>query len=130
MTARAFDSASTFAVLGPDQGVSLVDVTPGVFEELNRRFNGFHGHVLVSQFSFERDWAVWEKHPAGDEIVCLLSGRVTFELERAGGNERVELTEPGTYVVVPRDTWHTAHTSTPTRMLFITPGEGTQNRPA
>lgn len=130
MTARPLDSASTFAVLGPDQGVSLVDVTPGVFEELNRRFNGFRGHVLVSQFSFEGDWPVWEKHPAGDEIVCLLAGRVTFELEREGGNETVALSEPGTYVVVPKDTWHTARTSTPTRMLFITPGEGTQNRPA
>jgi quercetin dioxygenase-like cupin family protein len=65
-------------------------------------------------------------HPAGDEIVCLLSGRVTFEFE--GRGHVAELSVPGTYVIVPRGTWHTAHTRVPTKMLFITPGEGTQNK--
>jgi hypothetical protein len=31
-------------------------------------------------------------------------------------------------VVVPRNTWHTARVSGTTRMLFITPGEGTEIR--
>jgi quercetin dioxygenase-like cupin family protein len=69
-------------------------------------------------------------HPNGDEIVCLLEGRVTFVLERHGREERLELAEPGAYVLVPRGTWHTAKTSTRCRMLFITAGEGTQHRPA
>jgi mannose-6-phosphate isomerase-like protein (cupin superfamily) len=65
-------------------------------------------------------------HPAGDEIVCLLSGRASFEFE--GRGHVAELSEPGSYVIVPKGTWHTAHTTVPTRMLFITPGEGTQNK--
>lgn len=40
------------------------------------------------------------------------------------------LSEPGTYVLIPRGTWHTATTSEPTRMLFLTDGEGTDHRPA
>lgn len=33
-----------------------------------------------------------------------------------------------TFVVVPRGTWHTAKVHAATTMLFITPGEGTENR--
>jgi mannose-6-phosphate isomerase-like protein (cupin superfamily) len=119
---------STFAVLQPDQSVTLVDVTPGVFEELERRFGGFRGCVLISSFSFESNWATWERHPSGDEIVCLLSGEARLVLERAGGEEVVHLRHAGEYVVVPKGTWHTARTAVPTKMLFITPGEGTENR--
>ena len=119
------DLASTFAVLQPDQSVELVKVTPTVYEELDRRFDHFKGRVLVSLFAFDTDWPSWERHPAGDEIVCLLSGEATFELE---GRASVHLHAPGTYAVVPKGVWHTAHTKVPTRMLFITPGEGTEHR--
>ncbi len=33
-----------------------------------------------------------------------------------------------TFVVVPKNTWHTAKVHAPTMMLFVTPGEGTENR--
>jgi mannose-6-phosphate isomerase-like protein (cupin superfamily) len=127
---REVDLARTFVVLQPDHSTALVDVTPTVFEELDRRFGGFAGRVLVSTFAFETDWPSWERHPAGDEIVCLLSGDVRMVLDRGGKEAVVRLTRPGTCVVVPKGTWHTARTSVPTRMLFITPGEGTGNRPA
>jgi oxalate decarboxylase/phosphoglucose isomerase-like protein (cupin superfamily) len=71
---------------------------------------------------------MWEMHPNGDEVVCLLSGSATFLLEKAGGTEEIALNKSGTYVLVPRGTWHTANTQAPCRMLFITPGEGTQHR--
>lgn len=122
------DLAKTFAVLQPDQSVALVDVTPTVYEELDRRFDNFKGRVLVSTFSFDKDWPTWERHPAGDEIVCLLYGDVTLVLEAQGGPQLVHLKDSGTYAVVPKGTWHTARTRIPTRMLFITPGEGTENR--
>jgi hypothetical protein len=64
--------------------------------------------------------------------VCLLSGRTTLVLfvdgDLAGREKLVELSEPGAYVVIPKGTWHTARTSVNCTMLFITPGEGTQNR--
>ena len=118
--------ASTFAVLRPDLGVTPVPVTPTVFEELDRQFASFKGHVLVSIFEFDKDWPTWERHPAGDEIVCLLSGRATFLLE---DGRRIELGEPGGFVIVPKGMWHTAKTTVPTKMVFVTPGEGTENKP-
>ena len=39
----------------------------------------------------------------------------------------VSINEPGSYVIVPRGTWHTARPHEPTDMLFFTPGEGTLN---
>jgi len=119
---------STFAVLGPDLRVTPVPVTPGVYEELDARFDGFKSHVLVSLFAFDADWPTWEIHPAGDEIVVLLSGRATLHLKTVEGERQAALSEPGSYVVVPRNTWHTAKIAEQTRMLFITPGEGTENR--
>jgi mannose-6-phosphate isomerase-like protein (cupin superfamily) len=123
------DLGETFAVLQPDQSMALIDVTPTVFEELDRRFDGFKGRVLISSFSFDSDWPTWEMHPVGDELVCLLSGDVTMVLARGGAEERIHLRDPGSYVVVPKGTWHTARTSVPTKMLFVTPGQGTENKP-
>ncbi|HET7671381.1 MAG TPA: cupin domain-containing protein [Burkholderiales bacterium] len=117
---------STFVVVQPDQSAVPVAVTPTIYEELDRRFGGFKGRTLVSCYRFDSDWESWEMHPAGDEIVCLLSGRASFEFE--GRGVVAELAEPGSFVIVPRGTWHTAHTSVPTTMLFVTPGEGTQHK--
>ena len=125
---RRLDLASTFAVLGPDLRATLVDVTPTIYEELDERFDQFKGRLLISCFGFESDWPTWERHPAGDEIVCLLSGEVTMVLDRDGVEDVTHLSDPGSYVVVPKGTWHAARTSVATKMLFITPGEGTENK--
>jgi quercetin dioxygenase-like cupin family protein len=119
--------ASTFVVLHPNQSATPVEVTPTVYEELDRRFDGFKGRLLVSCYSFDADWPVWERHPAGDEIVCLLSGRARLVLE--GATAPVELRDPGAFIIVPKGIWHTAQTSVPTKMLFVTPGAGTENKP-
>jgi len=120
---------STFVVVEPDHAAIPVAVTPTIFEELDRRFDHFKGRLLVSSFSFESDWGTWEIHPAGDEIVCLLAGDVLMVLDRNGVEETVHLRDPGSFVIVPKGTWHTARTSVATKMLFVTPGEGTQNKP-
>jgi oxalate decarboxylase/phosphoglucose isomerase-like protein (cupin superfamily) len=71
-----------------------------------------------------------ERHPAGEELVMLLSGAATLVLEDESGQEQsVHLSDPGSYVLVPRNVWHTARTSVPTTMLFLTPGAGTEHRP-
>jgi len=123
------DLASTFVVLQPDQRAVPVENSPGVFEELDRRFAGFKGHVLVATFAFDSDWPTWERHPAGDELVCLLSGDVRMVLDHDGAEQVVHLRNAGEYVLVPRGAWHTARTAVATNMLFVTPGEGTENKP-
>src|SRR5262249_8459896 len=124
----SLDLATTFVVVEPDHSAVPVAVTPTIFEELDKRFDGFKGRLLVCSFSFDSDWSSWEVHPAGEEIVCLLSGDATMVLARNGVEVTVQLGHPGSYVIVPRGTWHTARTSVPTKMLFVTPGEGTQNK--
>jgi hypothetical protein len=49
-------------------------------------------------------------------------------LDRDGMEEVTHLRDSGSYVVIPKGTWHTARTSVATKMLFITPGEGTENK--
>ncbi len=128
MKASAYDLQSTFAVLGPGCIAVPVEVTPTIYEDLDRRFDNFRDHRLVSIYTFDSDWPTWEMHPAGDEVVCLLEGEAGMVFDRGGTEETVTLTKPGSYVIVPKGTWHTARVSRSARMLFITPGEGTQNR--
>lgn len=100
------------------------------FAQLDQDFSDFKGHTLVMTFEFSQDWPTWEMHPHGDELVYLLEGDTDFVLHTDKGPKTVRVSEPGTYVVVPKGTWHTARPHAPTRMLFVTPGEGTQNEAA
>lgn len=128
MTIEAADILHTFVVIDPAQHATGVAVTPTVFADLDKNFNGFKGHELISAYTFDADWTSWERHPAGDEIVMLLAGQATFFVDIDGQHHSVVLEKPGTYVIVPQGLWHTAKTQVQTKMLFITPGEGTENR--
>ena len=46
-----------------------------------------------------------------------------------GREKIVHLSRAAEFVLAPRNVWHTARTSIPTTMLFITPGEGTEHLP-
>lgn len=122
--ARLFDH---FVVLKPDLLLDQLQVSSDIYQRLDEQYEQFRSHTLISAHQFTEDWSTWEKHPAGDEMVVLLTGHAELILRKASGDESVELKEPGSFVLVPRDTWHTARVSEPTSMLFITPGEGTEN---
>ena len=97
------------------------DLDDGAHPELE------HGRLL-SAFTFSEPWPSWECHPAGDELVMLLSGRAEVLLEEAGTVRTLSLEAPGDYVLVPTGAWHTARTRVATTMLFLTPGAGTEHR--
>ena len=126
---KPHDIASEFVVLSPQKDATPVALTPDLYQRLDIEFNDFKGHELISCYEFTGNWPTWEMHPKGDEIVVLLSGSAAFLLDIDGKQERVEMSKAGEYVVVPKGTWHTAHVSERARLLFITPGEGTENRP-
>ncbi len=119
---------STFVITDPRQNAAALDVGENFWSDLNEKYGDFAGHSLISCFSFEEPWPTWEVHPAGDEFVCLLEGDVQMTLAMPGGDETLRLSEPGSFVIVPRGVWHTAAPSAPSRMLFVTPGQGTENR--
>lgn len=84
---------------------------------------------LMSAFSFSADWPSWERHPAGEELVMLLAGSTVLVLEETIGERELLLNTVGSYVLVPQGVWHTARTTQPTTLLFLTPGAGTEHRP-
>ncbi len=118
----------TFVVVGPDHSAVPVDVTPTLYEDLDRHFDGFKGRFLVATYRFDANWPTWEIHPEGDEIVVLLSGAADMVLDEKGTHRVTALSKPGEFVIVPKGTWHTARIAVPTSMLFVTPGEGTENK--
>lgn len=80
---------------------------------------------------FEEDtgsWTNWERHPAGDELVVCLSGRMTVIREVDGSPDPVEL-GPNEAMINPAGVWHTADVHEPVRFLTVTPGLGTEHRP-
>jgi hypothetical protein len=84
---------------------------------------------LVSLFRFTEDWAGWEMHPNGAEVVVCLEGEMELIQETADGSQvRTRLT-PGEYAINPPGTWHTADIAGEAAGLFVTAGVGTQNRP-
>jgi quercetin dioxygenase-like cupin family protein len=83
---------------------------------------------LVMVFEGSGSWDVWERHPAGDEVVICLSGRMTVIQEIDGRNEAIGL-GPYEAIVNPPGVWHTADVDEPVRFLTITPGQGTAHRP-
>jgi len=83
---------------------------------------------LVSLFRFEESWTSWEMHPSGDEVVCVMSGRMTLHQQLPDGTEQSYELGPGEYAINPRGAWHTADALAPVVALFITAGDGTTHR--
>lgn len=126
---QPFDLATQFIVIDPDLACTQVAVGPSLYEDLDRDFAGFRQALLVSEYTFEQDWPSWEMHPAGDEVLYLIAGRATILLYCDGVESQLELDQPGRSVIIPKGHWHTARVAQTTTLVFITPGEGTQNGP-
>lgn len=117
-----------FVVISPEKKVSIETHDETLYPRLDKTYNGFVGHELISCFEFDSDWTSWEVHPHGDEIVMLMSGRITLVLQLESGESSLELSGQGQYAIVPQGVWHTAKISVASKVLFITPGQGTQHK--
>jgi quercetin dioxygenase-like cupin family protein len=84
---------------------------------------------LVSQYAFAEDWAAWEMHPAGEEVVICIAGALVLLQEDAAGQVTETALAAGEYAINPPGVWHTANVAEGAVAIFITPGEGTQHRP-
>lgn len=84
---------------------------------------------LVTLHDFTGNWGSWEVHPEGDELVVCLSGEMTLIQERPDGTLHSETLRAGQYLINPAGVWHTADIPDTASALFVTAGEGTQNRP-
>jgi len=122
----SFDLAETYIHLDLPDAIEL-PVTPDFWQSIDRRDDLSRGYLMMVAH-MQHTGSSWEKHPAGEEIVYLLSGAVDFVLDLPDGEQVVELRGQAG-CVVPRDTWHRSIVIEPGDMLFVTPGEGTSHRP-
>ena len=131
-TGGAFDLSATHIHLGLGaRATPLPDFewSPAYLEAYTERFaaDGDEGRLVTLGHSTE-SWATWERHPAGEEVVVLLSGRIDLIQRTDTGERRIAL-RPGQAVINPPGVWHTADVHEPGDALFITPGRGTENVP-
>ena len=127
-TSTTTDLESSYVHLRDDRSAEVIPVTASFWSELSTgKRPELESGRLVMQFSFDSDWRTWEMHPKGDEVVVLLSGSVDF-VQLIDGEEKLSsLSQIGEYVLVPAGIWHTARVKDKCTMLFMTPGEGTEN---
>jgi len=130
MDVSPFEGEKTYLHLGAEGTAVPLEVDESFWEKLT---TGGFDHLgpgrLVSTYDFNEDWASWEQHPAGEEVVVLISGAMEFVLETESGEQKISMNQPGQFLLVPRGAWHTANVVQSAKALFITPGEGTAHRP-
>lgn len=84
---------------------------------------------LVSMYTFNQSWDMWEMHPQGSEIVLCIAGSITLYQETKDGTAVTVTLNPGEYAINEAGTWHTADVENEAKALFVTAGLGTQHRP-
>ncbi|MFE3060227.1 cupin [Nocardia sp. NPDC059239] len=113
-----------------DRGVRLL--ADGRLLTEQRRMQGDMDGWTVATFHVETDADVhgdlWEMHPAGDELVSVLTGSVRMYLrpETIGATEDLVRLTAGHAYVVPRGRWHRLELDEPSDLMSIGPRRGTQ----
>ncbi len=82
---------------------------------------------LISMYTFNTPWDMWEMHPHGSEVVLCISGQMTLIQEIKGSQKKTTL-NANEYAINPPAVWHTADVKDSATALFITAGEGTEHR--
>ena len=125
-TTGAFDLHSTFVHLGlGSRAIPLADFSwdAEYLAGYDERFasDGAEGRLVILG-EHRESWSSWERHPAGEELVVILSGRADLIQEIDGREHRIEL-GPGQAASSPPGAWHTSDVHEPGQSLFITPAE-------
>jgi mannose-6-phosphate isomerase-like protein (cupin superfamily) len=132
----AFDPVRTYAFLNDGGAAARIEATESFWRELMsgaphseeaKLVAGGDGWLL-SAYDMTASMTTWEMHPAGDEILCVLSGALEAVVQDKGG-ERVVSLPAGSACCVPKGAWHRLVVRTPGRLLAMTYGKGTEHRP-
>lgn len=125
--ARAFTLDGTYIHLKADDSARTLEGGERFWAGIGERCDLGEGRLMGASDQ-GRDWDHWERHPAGDEILTLLSGEMELLLDEPEGEQRVRL-KAGETFIVPRGVWHRGLVKEPGRLVFLTPGAGTEHRP-
>jgi len=123
---KPFALGKNFIHLADAGGATPVPVGPDFWERIAER-RDLHEGRLLTFFHLGPGNMHWEMHPAGDEILIMVSGKTAIVLEEGKKQRRVEL-NAGKALIVPRGVWHAFEVSEPGDLLAITPGQGTEVR--
>jgi mannose-6-phosphate isomerase-like protein (cupin superfamily) len=131
-----FDPIRTYVFLNDGGAAARIEVTESFWGELMSGAARSDDAVLVargdgwlvSAYDMTASMTMWEGHPAGDEMLCALSGDLEAVLQDGAG-ERVVSLRAGTCCVVPKGAWHRLVVRAPGRLLAMTYGKGTDHRP-
>ena len=74
---RALGPAATYLHAADDGSLRAIDVPPDFWPDLMSGKPELAGGRLVTASDFRADWAQWERHPAGDELLVVLAGAGT-----------------------------------------------------
>ena len=124
---EGFALDSTYIHLRTDESAIAMEGGAKFWAGIAERRDLDHGR-LMGITSQSADWNHWERHPAGDEILVLLSGEMELVFEKGDKEERASL-EAGQTFIVPKGAWHRGIVKKPGQLMFITPGAGTEHRP-
>jgi mannose-6-phosphate isomerase-like protein (cupin superfamily) len=121
---RGMKFADTYLQLLDDHRVLPVPYDDEFWNRIDERTH-LHAGRLLGVFDLGPGTGDHEEmHPNGDEILILLEGEIAVVI----ADQRVALAA-GELCIVPRGTWHHFDVRRGGRLLFITPGEGTEHRP-
>ena len=123
---NVFDLDGTYLYLTDGPDVCATEGGEKFWRTLGERSDLDQGR-LVCLLHMTEDWPNWERHPAGDEIVYLLSGAMDLIVEVPDGERVVPLRDRAAYVV-PRGLWHRGKVIEACDVLSITRGAGTELR--
>jgi mannose-6-phosphate isomerase-like protein (cupin superfamily) len=132
----AFDPVRTYAFLNDGGGAARIEAGESFWRELmsgaprsaDARLVAEGDGWLLSAYDMAASMTTWERHPAGDEVLCALSGALEAVVQGQDG-ERVVSLPAGAACVVPKGAWHRLVVRVPGRLLALTYGKGTEHRP-
>lgn len=129
---ESFDLSTTHVHLGVGATATPLpdfEWSAEYLESYERRFasDGNEGR-LVTLTPQGQTWTHWERHPAGEEVVVLLDGRIDI-IQELEGKEVTTPLRAGEALINPKSVWHRSIVHEPGHALFITPGRGTEHRP-
>ncbi len=127
--ATAADIAARLAVLAGPPRLAAHDLRAALRDlpELGMRFLAPLGEATVVVSRFATQTPIWERHPAGDELLHVLEGELDVTILTERGPERATVPAGGLFVC-RRGLWHWPRPRGTVSLLSVTPGAGSEHR--
>ncbi len=125
----SYDPTQIYLDLLDGGDAEIIPLTPELWPSIISGAREIKGRLAAANH-LAADIDHWEVHPAGDELLVRLSGAFEVLLEQGGTVRRAPLDEATRCCLVPKGVWHTVKVREAGDLLFVTPGAGTEHRPA